>query len=101
LAVRLAKAGQNDVRLIDSRETHIWKPRIHELAAGLRRGQVDELDYAGLAELWGFAFERGELCDVDPTVQELTLSEIHGRDGRTLVAERKIAYQALVLALGV
>lgn len=100
LAVRLAKAGRSDVRLIDNGETHIWKPRIHELAAGLRRGQVDELDYAGLAEHWGFAFERGELCDVDPTTRELTLAAIHGRDGRTLVGERKIAYRALVLALG-
>lgn len=100
LAVRLAKNGQNGVLLIDRNDTHIWKPRIHELAAGLRRGYVDELGYAGLAEHWGFAFERGELCDVDTDTRHITLSEVRGRDGETLIEKRNIAYKALVLALG-
>lgn len=108
LAVRLAKDAPDDVLLVDHGETHVWKPRIHELAAGLRRGHVDELDYAGLAEHWGFAFARGELCDVDPATQTITLAAIRdghsnghdNDDGAPLVPERKIGYCALVLALG-
>lgn len=100
LAIRLAREGHKDVLLIDRSGTHVWKPRIHELAAGLRRGHVDELDYAGLAEHWGFAFERGELLDIDAAGQQLTLAELLDRDGRTAVGERRIGFDALVLAIG-
>lgn len=100
LAVQLAKAGHANVRLIDRNETHVWKPRIHELAAGLRRGHVDELGYAGLAERWGFAFERGTLHDIHPADQTITLAAARNDDGDTLVPERRLAYRALVLALG-
>lgn len=100
LAVRLAKTRERDLLLVDSTPTHVWKPRLHELAAGAGRGHVDELDYAGLAENWGFAFEQGVLRDVDPQSRTLTLDAITDHNGDTLLPERSITYQALVLALG-
>lgn len=100
LAVRLASDGHDNIRLIDRDETHVWKPRIHELAAGLRRGHVDELGYAGLAERWGFAFELGDLIGIDPAQCAITLAAVHDREGHTLVPERSVEYRALVLALG-
>lgn len=100
LAVRLARSGEQDLLLIDSSPTHVWKPRLHELAAGAGRGHVDELDYAGLAEHWGFAFEQGELNDVDPQEKNLKLDRITDKNAETQVPERTIAYQALVLSLG-
>lgn len=100
LAIRLAKAGHKDVLLIDRSATHVWKPRLHELAAGFRRGEVDELDYAGLAEHWGFGFERGELADIDPEARTLTLAEWREDDGRVRMPGRCIGYQAVVLAIG-
>lgn len=100
LAVRLAKAGHHEVLLIDEDETHVWKPRLHELAAGMRRGHVSELEYTGLAQYWGFAFERGTLQDIDPSAARLTLTPIESPDGYTVVPGRQIAYRALVLALG-
>lgn len=100
LAVRLAKAGHRDLLLIDSNPTHVWKPRLHELSAGARRGHVDELDFAGLAEHWGFGFEQGDLKDVDPQGKTVTLAAINNANGDSLVPQRWIRYQALVLALG-
>ncbi|GAB3682108.1 NAD(P)/FAD-dependent oxidoreductase [Salinisphaera aquimarina] len=100
LAVKLAADGQAGVRLIDREATHVWKPRIHELAAGLRRGHVDELGYAGLAQRWGFAFERGTLADIDADANTIRLAAERDDDGQTLVPERSVAYRALVLALG-
>src|SRR5699024_5190314 len=100
LAVRLARQGEEDVLLIDDGQTHVWKPRLHKLAAGMRRGQVDELDYAGLAMQWGFAFERGTLADIDPGQNMLTLAAMAAGRRQAAVAERRIGYEALVLALG-
>jgi len=100
LAVRLAAGGEKGVLLIDSSRTHVWKPRLHELAAGMRRGQVDVLDFAGLAAKWGFAFERGTLTNIDSQSNTITLAKLDDGDGHVYVGERSIGYQALVLALG-
>lgn len=100
LAVRLAAKGYSDLLLIDSGQTHVWKPRLHEMAAGMRGGEVDALDYAGLASYWGFAFERGTLSDVDPETRTLTLASMADSNNQTTVPGRRIGYQVLVLALG-
>lgn len=100
LAVRLARDGQKGVLLIDSSTTHVWKPRLHEMAAGVRRGQLGAIDYAGLAAQRGFAFERGTLADVDPDANTITLAALDGAYDQTAVAQRRIGYEALVLALG-
>lgn len=100
LAVHLARSGEKNLLLIDKRPTHVWKPRLHEMAAGARRGSVDELDYAGLAEHWGFAFEQGELADVRPESKRILLRSIEDGVGQTIVPEREIGYEALILAVG-
>lgn len=99
LAVRLAKAGEDDVLLVDRDETHVWKPRLHELAAGLS-SRVNEFDYAGVAEDWGFAFHQGAFCNIDPGNARITLDAIQDDQGRTLAPECSLGYQVLVLALG-
>ncbi|MHC9038147.1 FAD-dependent oxidoreductase, partial [Cobetia marina] len=98
----LAKAGHKDVLLIDRDTSHVWKPRLHEIAAGLGRRQVDELGYAGLAEQWGFRFECGALEGVDPEQRQITLAAIPGRedDATAEVPVRVRGYRQLVLALG-
>ncbi|MDL2191866.1 FAD-dependent oxidoreductase [Cobetia sp. LC6] len=102
LAVRLAKEGHKDVLLIDRDTSHVWKPRLHEIAAGLGRRQVDELGYAGLAEQWGFRYECGTLESVDPEQQQITLAAIPGREDQASaeVPTRVRGYRQLVLALG-
>lgn len=102
LAVRLAKAGHKDVLLIDRDTSHVWKPRLHEIAAGLGRRQVDELGYAGLAEQWGFRYECGTLESVDPEQRQITLAAISGREDQASaeVPARIRGYRQLVLALG-
>lgn len=100
LAVRLATGGERNVLLIDRSTTHVWKPRLHEMAVGMQDGQLGELDYAGLAARWGFAYERGTLSDIDPDQNTLTLAAEDGDDGRAPLNERRIGYQALVLAVG-
>lgn len=92
LAVRLARAGCARVRLIDQAATHVWKPRLHELAAGAARGELGEIRYRDLAERWGFVFEQAALGAIDP--QEKTVTLAAGD------AQQQRAYRVLVLALG-
>lgn len=100
LAAGLAKGGFTDTLLIDRNASHVWKPRLHEMAAGLGRGEIDEMSYASLAKRWGFAFQQGELRHVAPSDKVLTLGPMRGEAGAVAVPERRIAYRGLVLALG-
>lgn len=100
LATRLASQKRIQVYLIDQSATHIWKPRLHEMAAGARRGMVDEITYTRLAERWGFAFFQGKLCDVDPKAHRIALAPMENAEGRAVVGKRALAYDVLVLAAG-
>ena len=100
LAIRLARQGGIRVFLVDQSDTHIWKPRLHEMAAGARRSMVDEMEYAGLAERWGFVFVQGSLCDVDPEARRIELGAMDDARERKVVGARELAYDVLVLALG-
>src|SRR5690625_2551608 len=99
LAVRLARAGERGVLLIDPDETHVWKPRLHELAAGFDN-RLNENDYVTVAEARGFAFQQGTLTDVDPANRRITLRPFEDERRHLLIPERQLEYRALVLALG-
>lgn len=99
LAVKLARAKESDVLLIDREPIHVWKPRLHELAAGLEAG-VTRFDFAAVAEQWGFAFHQGSLADIDPDQKRISLSPIQDSQGHELAAACTIGYQVLILALG-
>ncbi len=100
LAAGLAKDGCKDILLIDHNTSHVWKPRLHEMAAGLGFGEVDALSYAGLAEKWGFAYQQGELHSVSPDDGAVTLAAIENEGGVVVVRQRRVAYKCLVLAIG-
>ena len=105
LAVGLARNGHTDLLLVDKATTHIWKPRLHEVAAGCGPGEIDEVAYATLAEKWGFAFQQGSLADISVEDRTITLAamsqDMNSQDTKLYsVPPRHIGYQALVLAIG-
>jgi len=100
LVTALARAGRRDVLLLDCNACHVWKPRLHEMAAGLGAADVDEISYATVAEHWGFSFRQGALSDVSPQDRTITVGAVRNADGAVIVPEFKVNYDALVLALG-
>ena len=103
LATQLGhKLGQKDlaqISLIDANMTHLWKPRLHEVAAGVLNADVDELNYVAHGRYHGFKFVLGRLCDIDREQKQVVL-EAHTQDGETVLPERRISYDILVLAIG-
>ncbi|MBS63730.1 FAD-dependent oxidoreductase [Salinisphaera sp.] len=85
LAVRLARAGCGPLRLIDQAASHVWKPRLHELAAGASKGELGEIPYQDIAERWGFVFEQGALADIDAEAKTICLDDDSTHDYRLLV----------------
>ena len=101
LAARLGrKLGRKAVLLIDHAPTHIWKPTLHEVAAGTMDGHREGLSYPILARRNGFSFALGELHSVDAQARQITLAEIHDDQGAVLVSQRQVGFETLVMALG-
>jgi ABC-type arginine/histidine transport system permease subunit len=62
-----AKYGRkkHDIILIDRNLTHIWKPLLHEVAAGSLDANLDEVGYGGHAVRWGYRFFQGSIESID------------------------------------
>ena len=70
LAARLGrklgrKAGRDKVLLVDRSVVHIWKPTLHEVAAGTLDAHQEGLSYMILARRNHFSFTLGEVAALD------------------------------------
>jgi NADH dehydrogenase len=100
LACKLGrKLGPNRVVLVDKGLTHIWKPSLHEVAAGTLDIHQEGLSYQMLAHDNGFTFVYGPLAGLDHKARQVTISAIE-QDGTTILPERTIAFESLVIAVG-
>ncbi|KTT32209.1 NAD(P)/FAD-dependent oxidoreductase [Pseudomonas rhizoryzae] len=99
LGRKLGKRGQAKIVLIDANATHIWKPLLHEVAAGSLNSTEDELSYVAQAKWNHFDFQLGRMTGLDRERRKVQLAAIED-DGAVLVPEREIGYDSLVLAIG-
>ncbi len=88
-----------DIILVDKAQTHIWKPLLHEVAAGSLDANLDEVGYRGHAQRWGYRFFDGTLEDIDRDAREIVIAPII-EEGREIVGRHRIRYDWLVLAVG-
>ncbi|MBO9355701.1 NAD(P)/FAD-dependent oxidoreductase [Bordetella petrii] len=101
LAAKLGrKHGPHCVTLVDSRPIHIWKPSLHEAAAGTLDIYQEGLSYLMLANLCDFTFALGELRAVDRERRTLTIGAVQDAQGDAVLPQRDLPYDTLVLALG-
>lgn len=104
LAVRLGdtlgKKEQARISLVDKHLTHIWKPLLHEVAAGTLDSHEDELNYLMLANQHSFNFEFGNLVHLNRDNKSITLKPITVLGQANTLTAREIRYDILVLALG-
>ncbi|WEF35071.1 NAD(P)/FAD-dependent oxidoreductase [Pseudoduganella chitinolytica] len=101
LACKLGrKLGPTRVMLVDSRLYHIWKPSLHEVAAGTLDIHAEGLSYQMLAHDNGFTYVYGALEALDASAHTITVSPIETQSGETVLPQRRIGYDSLVLAVG-
>ncbi|HEY1998556.1 NAD(P)/FAD-dependent oxidoreductase [Paraburkholderia sp.] len=91
---------QAQVTLVDRYPTHIWKPLLHEVAAGSMDPFTQELAYAAQARWHGFEFQQGELAGLDRAAKRITLAPVADDDGAELLPQRELEYDTLVIAIG-
>ncbi|MFG1496966.1 NAD(P)/FAD-dependent oxidoreductase [Saccharospirillum sp. HFRX-1] len=104
LATRLGRLwgrkGKARVTLIDRNNTHLWKPLLHEVAAGSLDAGVDEVNYRGHARRHGFHFTLGSVYSLDRERREVILAPLVDEEGQTVLDERRVRYDQLIFALG-
>ena len=105
LAARLGRGlgprlGREKVLLVDRSPFHIWKPTLHEVAAGTLDAHQEGLSYTVLARRNHFSFSMGKMAALDADKKGITLSEIHDAQGEVVVPRRTVSYTRLVLAIG-
>ncbi|VCU68546.1 NADH dehydrogenase [Pigmentiphaga humi] len=101
LAVRLGRRhGPDHVTLVDAVPFHIWKPSLHEVAAGTLDIHREGLSYAMLAHNNGFRFVLGTATGVDRQARELAVDAVRDAEGEAILPERRVGYGTLVLAVG-
>ena len=103
LATRLGRAfGREkfDIILVEKNRTHIWKPLLHEVAAGSLDANLDEVGYRSHGHAWGYRFFYGAMESVERDTRQVVIAPILDEDGREIMGRHRIRYDYLVLAVG-
>jgi NADH dehydrogenase len=91
---------RHDIILVERNRTHIWKPLLHEVAAGSLDANLDEVGYLSHCHRWGYSFFMGALQGIDPAAREIVLAPIVDEDGVEIMGSHRLRYDWLVLAVG-
>ena len=96
----LGRRGRAEVTLIDKNRTHVWKPKLHEIASGSMDLSAHEVDYLAQAHWHHFRFRIGEMTALDRERREVRVAPYLDAEGREVTPDRVFGYDTLVLALG-
>lgn len=100
LGKKLGKRKQAVITLVDKSLTHLWKPLLHEVAAGTLDSHGDELNYLAHASLNHFQFQLGEMNGLDRSRREISLAPVRNDQGDEISPARTLQYDILVMAVG-
>src|SRR5690606_16084622 len=100
LADTLGRKGRAQITLIDRSRTHLWKPLLHEVAAGSMDVDQHTLDYLAQARWHHFRFRLGSMAGLDRERRVVQVAATHADEGRLLIGERESSYDTLVIAVG-
>ena len=100
LGATLGRKGRARVTLVDRARTHLWKPLLHEFAAGSMDLDHHALPYLAQARWHHFRFQRGSMDGLDRRRRLVKVAPTFEDDGRELIPRREIPYDTLVIAVG-
>jgi NADH dehydrogenase len=99
LGKALGKKGLAEVTLLDASSIHIWKPLLHEVAAGTL-DEAEAIQYLAQAHRNGFRFRLGKMEGLNRQQKEIYVSPTYSASGEELIPKRSFRYDTLVMAVG-
>jgi NADH dehydrogenase len=88
------------VILVDKNRTHLWKPKLHEVAAGSMDLADQELDYIAQAHWHHFSFRLGELTGINREKRQIQVASFYDDLGELITPEQTIDYDTLIVSIG-
>ena len=93
-------SNKTSVTLVDKNRTHIWKPKLHEVAAGSMDLADQELDYIAQAHWHHFKFRLGELISIDRESKQIQIAPVVDEAGELVTPIQTIPYDTLIISIG-
>jgi len=104
LATRLGdKFGTGNrviVTLIERNRSHVWKPKLHEIAAGSMDVDAHDVDYLAQAHWHHFTYRIGEMTGLDREAREVLVAGYFDAEGRRVTQSRRFGYDTLIISIG-
>ncbi len=100
LGNKLGKRKKAAITLVDRARTHIWKPLLHEIAAGSMDVGRHQLPYQAQGHWHGFQFRYGEMTGITRAAKQVHLAATYDDEGREITPKRSFVYDTLVIAIG-
>jgi NADH dehydrogenase len=94
------RRGLAHITLIDKARTHIWKPKLHEIAAGSMDVGRHELNYMAQAHWHHFHYRLGEMNGLDRVRKLVHVAPFIDEDGVVVTSQQSLGYDILVIAVG-
>ncbi len=99
LGHKLGKKSLAEVTLLDATPTHIWKPLLHEVAAGTL-DESEQIEYLAQAYRNHFRFRLGKMEGLNRKKKEIYVSPTLSDSGEELIPRRTFSYDTLVMSVG-
>ncbi|MGD8575480.1 MAG: NAD(P)/FAD-dependent oxidoreductase [Thiohalophilus sp.] len=100
LGKSLGKKRRARITLVDCNRTHIWKPLLHEVAAGTFDAYENQIEYLAQAARNHFEFRLGRMDRLDRQQQTIYLAPTIDSQGNEVIPARQFRYDTLILAVG-
>lgn len=100
LGNKLGRGMRAQVTLIDASASHLWKPLLHEVAAGSLDSYAERLEYLAQAHWHHFRFCFGRMDGLDRARQRVWIAPATDQNGHEIMPRRSLHYDTLVIAVG-
>lgn len=100
LGDRLGRRQKAAIRLVERERVHMWKPLLHEVAAGSLDLDEHGLDYLAHAHWHHYRYRFGEMIGLDRAQKQVLLGPTFDDEGRPITPARTVRYNILVIAVG-
>lgn len=96
----LGRRCKAEITLIDRKRTHVWKPKLHEIAAGSMDMSAHEVSYLAQSHWHHFRYRVGAMTGVDRQRREVQVAPYLDDEGQQVTPQRVFGYDTLVIAVG-
>lgn len=96
----LGRRLKAEISLVDRSWIHLWKPLLHQVAAGSMDLDDHELEYMAQARWHHFKFRLGAMDGLDRARKLIHVTPSLDEDGVEIIPRREVPYDTLVICVG-